>query len=570
VAGIVPVGPASADRGGFVIRDFQTTLTVGEKAGLDVEERITVDFLEPRHGIYRTIPVRYTDPIGYGYSLGFRLQGVTDESGRGYKTRVSHEGRYVKIRIGDAKTTVFGPVVYVLRYRVRNALGHFPQYDEIYWNAIGHEWNATIERASAIVRLPSGLPADSLMADAWFGRFGSRERMTAISVANAGEVRFGPTAALGPLEGMTISVSWPPGHVKFPGIAARIARFFGDNIFLLAPFVALTWLWRRYVTRGRDPQGPASVMVRYEPPEGMTPGEMGTLVDERADLRDLTATIVDLAVRGYLTIRIERREVLLGLKRHDETIFEKNLAKDWKDLLPHERVLLHALFESGDVVETGDLKEKFYRRIHGINQALYKRLVANGYFGAHPMSVRAKYVGLGFAALIVVVGAGILWSVIRGGIFPNAAAVPVVSGVATLLLFMGFSPAMPRRTAAGVRMRAWAKGFEEFVDKVESESLEANAAREIFERLLPYAMALGVAARWAKRFEGIYQQPPSWFQGGSPGAAFSTMSFHNTLSSAMTHAGSSMVSSPRSSGSSGGGGGGSSGGGGGGGGGGSW
>jgi uncharacterized membrane protein YgcG len=136
---------------------------------------------------------------------------------------------------------------------------------------------------------------------------------------------------------------------------------------------------------------------------------------------------------------------------------------------------------------------------------------------------------------------------------------------------MAFAPAMPQRTKKGVDLRAWALGFEEFVDRVESENLEASAQRGVFEALLPYAMALGVSTAWARRFEGIYaQQAPVWFVGQHPMMGLSTTRLESDLSTAMTQAGQAMASAPRSSGSSWAGGSGFSGGGGGGGGGGSW
>ena len=148
-----------------------------------------------------------------------------------------------------------------------------------------------------------------------------------------------------------------------------------------------------------------------------------------------------------------------------------------------------------------------------------------------------------------------------------------VAGVATLVLFVAFAQAMPKRTRKGVEARAWALGFEEFAGRVEADKLEMDRRRNVFESLLPYAMALGVAEKWAKRFEGIYAAggAPGWYVvGGSHHTGFSTIAFERSLQSSMTHAAQSMKSSPRSSGSSGSGGGGSSGGGGGGGGGGSW
>jgi uncharacterized membrane protein len=233
--------------------------------------------------------------------------------------------------------------------------------------------------------------------------------------------------------------------------------------------------------------------------------------------------------------------------------------------------VLDGIFDSGDVVELADLKEEFYQEIPGIKEALHQRMVDEGYFVDRPPRVMQRYVLGGLAAGVVTFLGGLLLVWVRGGILPHALVVPIVAAVATVILFISFAPAMPQRTRKGVDLRAWALGFEEFVDRVESDSLEAAEQRDVFEALLPYAMALGVATSWARRFEGIYtEKGPAWFGGSHPQMGLSTTRLESDLNTAMTQAGQAMSSAPRSSGSSGSGGGGSSGGGGGGGGGGSW
>lgn len=565
---LVTAADAGADRGAYTIESFHSDLTVKPNSDLVVEETLQVRFQAARHGIYRTIPIRYTSPRGYAYSLGFRLLGVVDERGRSHTTKVTSEGRYVKIRIGDADRTVIGPVTYVIRYRVTDAVSHFTEHDELYWNAAGHEWQTTIARASAAVHLPAPLPSDSLEVSGYAGRFGSRAQTTTIRYPEPGTVLFTTMGTLGPLEGMTVAVAWPHGYVTFPGSTVRTARFFADNWILLIPLGVFFWLWRAYRRKGRDPEGPAAVMVRYEPPQGVTPGELGTLVDETVDLRDITAVTVDLAVRGYLIIRVEERKLLLGLISKDEIVFERKRDKSEEGLAPHERLILDGVFDSGDVVPAKELKQEFYKHIPGIQDALYERLTRQGYFAGKPTTVKNRYRGGGFLFGVLTAGVGLGWAALRGAFFPAGAIVPIVAGVLVLVLFLAFAPAMPRRTRKGVQVRSWALGFQEFVDRVERDRLDPENARSIFETLLPFAMALGIASKWAKRFEGIYEQAsPAWYVGHGMTHGFSTQAFEESLTSSMTSVGQQMAASPRSSGS---GGGGFSGGGGGGGGGGSW
>ncbi|MEO5618457.1 MAG: DUF2207 domain-containing protein [Candidatus Eisenbacteria bacterium] len=563
--------PAAADRGGYVIHRFDTQLTVEPNATLAVVERLEVEFAEPRHGLYRAIPVRYTDPRGFAYSLGLHSIRVTDEAGHRYDTQVSDEGAYKKIRIGDEDRTVEGRVVYVIRYRVRDAIGHFPDHDEIYWNATGNEWNTTIGTATTVVRLPVRLAQDQLESAVYTGRFGSRERDGAISHPEPGVVRFESAGRFAPLEGMTVAVGWPHGHVRFPTALERAARLLADNWVVLLPIGWLVFLLRRYRRLGRDPDASAPVMVQYEPPPGLSPGGVGTLIDESVDLADISATVVDLAVRRHLTIHQEERPQLFGILKRDETVFRRESPPAGDSLAPHEEKVMTALFAGGGEVAARDLANKFYAHIPGIRVAIYERLVKDRYFDASPEKVRSSYLMQGFLAGIVtgLLSAG--WMRFRGVGEPAVPLIPLIVGALVLGLFAAFSSAMPRRTEAGVRARRWALGFQEYAGRVEGDRLDRSARdpRATFEALLPFAMALGVGGEWAKRFEGIYQQDePRWYVGPHAGRGFSTHSFERSLSSAMTRAGQSMTASPRSS--SGSGGGGSSGGGGGGGGGGSW
>lgn len=571
VALIGTVPAVQADRGGYVIDSYHVDLAVDPDSELLVEERIEVRFLEPRHGLYRTIPVSYTDPKGYTYSLGFELVDVRDAEGGPHQAKVRRQGHYVNVRMGDPDRTVTGTVVYRLRYRITRALGHFPTHDELYWNAVGHEFQTIIGEATASVRLPAAFDAAELQVAAYAGRFGSREQSVDFDFPEPGVVWFAVPGRLEPLEGLTVAVGWPKGAVSEPGALDQLVGFLGDNWIALAPFLAFAWLWRRYRKLGRDPQGRGSIVVRYEPPPGGTPGEIGTIVDERVDMRDITATIVDLAVRGHLEISIEEREAFFGLFDSESIVFERRRDADESGLLAHEREVLDGLFASGDRVELSDLQNRFYKRIPGIRDALQQRMVEQGWFRGHARQIRQRYAVGGVLAGGLVFAAGFAWIKWRGGVLPHALVVPVLAAVATVLLFILFARAMPQRTRRGVELRGWALGFEEFVDRVESYNLEADRRRGVFEALLPYAMALGVAAAWARRFKEIYaEEGPHWFIGRHTSGRLSTVDLESSLSSAMNRAGQTLASSPRSSGSSGSGGGGSSGGGGGGGGGGSW
>jgi len=560
------VAPARADLGGFTIAAFHTDLTVRSDADVLVEEHLNVDFSDARHGIYRVIPVRYEDRLGTQFSLGFRLVSVDDGAGHAYRVNTSNRGRNIQLRIGDPNVTVTGRRTYVIRYLVRDALGRFPDHDEIYWNATGNEWGAPIGRADATIHFPAGVPPDSIEAIGYAGAFGEKSIEVTVTHPESGAVSFAATTPLAPLQGLTVDAVWPLGHVVHPKPTTVAARFASDNLPLLFPLLTLIGMIFMYLRKGRDPSGPGATVVRYEAPPGIGASELGTLMDERVDLRDITAGLVDLAVRGYLTIETVKTEHFMGLTHRQETMFHRT-DKPANDLASHEQILLEGVFEKGNNVAASDLREEFYRYIPKIRDALYERLTQRGYFAAKPSSVRHRTIALGVLLGGIAAFLGFAWTSSRG--FAASPKIPIVSGIFTFLVVLLFAWSMPRRSREGVKARSWGLGFEEFLNRTEGKHLEGvTDLRATFEALLPYAMALGIASKLARRFEGIYAQAgPTWYTGYPMGRGFSTLALQNSLASSMSSTSQALTASPRSSGS---GGGGFSGGGGGGGGGGSW
>ena len=174
----------------------------------------------------------------------------------------------------------------------------FEDHDELYWNVTGDEWDVPVANASAQILLPPGVTG--VRTNEFTGGYGSRAQNAALK-ASENTVEVSMVRPLAFHEGLTVVVGWDKGFVKEPGTSELINQFLASNwpIFFPVPvFLLMFWLWS---ARGRDPRvGP--VAVQYTPPEGLSPAESGTLVDEMAAMRDITATIVDLAVRGYIVI----------------------------------------------------------------------------------------------------------------------------------------------------------------------------------------------------------------------------------------------------------------------------
>jgi uncharacterized membrane protein len=549
----------------LTIQRFDETVTVNPNGTIEVTEIIEARFAGFWHGIYRTIPVEYDTPQHLNYSLLLEPLSVTDDDGHALKYEQKREGRYLKFKISvpgaqDATKTV------MVHYRVLNAVRFFEDHDELYWNVTGGEWDAPIRSASAKIELPDGVTG--LHAIAFTGAYGSRESDAQVE-ANGNIVQVSTNHPLSYREGLTVVAGWDKGFVHPPSTAAKIALFFRSNWPLFLPAVAffiMLWLWW---TRGRDPER-GSIAVQYEPPDKLTPGECGTLVDNEAAMRDITATLVDLAVKGYLTIEQKEESHLLGLTHSKEYIFHlKRPPTEWSGVRPHELEMLSALFDDGSAtsVKLSDLQNHFYTHLPAIRSRIFDALMADGYYLHRPDTVRQGYIGAG----IVI---GILLFVF-GGALGAATGVAhltwIIAAILTAAVICIFGWFMPARTLTGARTFEKVLGFEQFLERVESDRLERIVKTpEMFEKFLPYAMALRCEKKWVAAFAGIAMQPPQWYS-GPYGSGFVPYMFVNDLNVMSAQASSVMASAPRSSsGSSGFGGSGFSGGGFGGGGGGGW
>lgn len=562
----------------WYIQRMDVLIKMRPDSSFKVTETITVDFQqEYKHGIFRDVLVQNPDRYGSSRRIRVRVTGVTDGLSNARPYRAFRTGRYYRVKIGDPGSTVTGLQSYAITYEVRNALLYFGDHDELYWNATGNEWPVPIQRATCTVELPFEIEQNRVQVAGFVGPQGSSEAAASRKTRTGGA--FSSPRPLGFNEGLTIAVGWPPGRVTPPGAFTKLGWFLADNLFAFLPIVFLIGMFTLWRGVGRDPDPGVSQTVQYEPPEKMRPGEIGTLIDESVGMIDITSTMIDLAVRGYL--KIEETEEPGLFRTNKSYVFHKNEPPPANDpmggLSSYELTIFGKIFGLGDVVALESLKNHFYTSLPTIKREMYTSLVSRRFFQGSPEAVRNGYLAAGAIMLFggIVLTVILLGAAEEGRAFmaPGWAGAIAVCGLITL----AFARAMPARTAAGSRAYALTKGFEEYLRRAELPDIELQEKRNLFERYLPYAIALGVADRWARAFEGIYTTPPVWYSGGSfADGGFRPMYLSQSMGNACQSMGTAMTTAPRSASSGGsgfgggGGGGGFSGGGFGGGGGGSW
>jgi uncharacterized membrane protein len=524
------------------ISNFQDTITVNNDGSALVNETISLVFVGEWHGIHRTIPIEYPGPDGTNYQLFIDIKSITDENGAKlkYDSSTSGAARDLKIYIPDA---VDATRTVAIAYRVRNATRFFDQYDEFYWNVTGNDWPVPIDRATASVHLPDSATG-SLRAQAFTGVYGSTERDATAQVEGS-NAEFATNKPLPMRGGMTIDVYIPKGILKEPGGLTKLFWFIGSNPVVFLPLVTLAVMFILWWYAGRDPDPGMSVAPMYEPPTGISPAEAGTLLDDRIHPRDITSTIVDLAVRGF--IKIEETDDKGLLFHHKDYIFHLlQKRQDWSGLAPHERVMMENIF-TGDVPDTrlSSLKNRFYTAVPMVRTDIMSALKQKGIYTLDPESANAYSFGAAFCIVIPFA----IFQYFGWADFFSSVPMLILSILISALIWWLFARVMTAKTVKGARTHVAVLGFQEFMNRVDADRLKVMPP-STFERFLPYAMALGVEHHWAQAFAGIIKDPPSWYAapaGYGYGTGFNPILFSSSMQGMATDMHQVFVSAPRSS-----------------------
>jgi hypothetical protein len=520
----------SVAQSGFRVTDFRADYKIRSDGSVEVVERVDVDFgYLWRHGIYRDIHLQ---------SRLQRLEVRTASDGAGQPLPVEVDRwRRSRIRIGDPDRMVTGVQSYVLGYTIRGALDHHSDRTELYWQVTGTESDVPIERAEASVALPTTGPTAS---GPWGHRCfagspeSSDETRCSADMPASGRFRFS-TTGLAPGEGLTMVAAFPTGVVPRPSFLDRLGvglMTFGP---LGLPFVVLAGLSLMWTRAGRDPSA-GSVVPQWRLPEALRPGPAGGLVDDRVDTRDVVATLIDLARRGFVRIRrLKAPGPLSRLDRWDPAAraLQDLGLNDWElELLTserqglevYERLLVDGIFGDQRSRRLSELRNKFHVHLPEIRRAIYRQLVTRRLVREDPQAVRRRWAWTGFASLVagavgVALGRDLLGVGVAG------------SGILVLL----FSKIMPSATPKGAALRRDLRGLEEYIRRAEKGEIEFREAPartpDRFSEVLPFAIALGVTDAWTRQFADQLTRSPDWLAAGVDGLdALETFDFQGMLS----------------------------------------
>lgn len=552
---------------GLSFPSMHADIVIQADASIVVTETIVADFSTPHHGIYRVIPFAYTTTSG-DYALIPIVISQVKQDGHEATFSQSNDQAYITVKIGDADTLITGQHTYTIRYAADAAANFFSDHDELYWNVTGDQWDPVPQEVTATVTTPTGgYDAANITTTCYTGTYSAVEK-------NCEQSHTDTNATFSAHDFLTVVVGWPKGFMTMPQNFDELRQTQLSNsashqlwhqpkpweIATNALVVAVVFglMLRTWLRHGRDPGQRKTIIAQYDPPDNLRPAELYAVMYESSTKTTLVAaTIVDLAVRGYLRIREIREPGILKEHKDYEVV---RLQQSTKDLLPFEERIISGLFDpiyaSSETVRLSDLKQRRYltNPFVAAISTIMSREVQAGYFHGNPLYKKIAYTVL--AIFVLFVSMMLVWL----GIF-------AYGGVLAGIIILCFVPAMPQRTHKGAEAAWIGHGFKLFIGTAEKYRVHWQERENIFEVVLPYAMVFGLADKWGKTFDGLAKQP-DWYS-GSDSTAFNVLAFSVAMNS-MSSAVSTATVSTAASGGSGFGGGGFSGGGGGGGGGGGW
>lgn len=606
---------------------YHSDILVFSSGRMQVSEtiRVVANREQINHGIFRTFPTRYRDRQGHRYFVPISVKQALRD-GRTEEFHLQDVNNGVKIYLGSEEVYLDpGIYTYTLTYETDRQLGFFRDFDELYWNVTGNDWEFAMDTVRATVTLPAEAASRLLGWDGYTGPSGSSGKDLSFQRLPDGRFYFQASRPLGSNEGMTIVLNWPKGAIARPDSRTKAMYLIRDNaglaVGVIGFLIILLYYYWQWAKVGRDPEK-GTIIPQFRPPDDLAPAAVRYLQQMSFDDKCFSAFLISMAVRGAITI-------------HDDNggySLVKN--KNATDISLDEGAVLSALFNSSNKLA---LKNKNHAVIQAAIQLLKKQLVGT-YHGHYFRANRLHFwpgVGLSFIVIIAAsllystgavsflllwlslwsLGVGVLvyraflawktvfdsksikYASIGSALFLSLFSLPFIAGelaglftfaMATSYWMIGlfialvfinylFHHLLKAYTARGREVMDRIDGFVMYLSAAERERwnalFPADKTPELFEKYLPYALALGVEHEWSEQFAGLLnnagqaQRTMTWYAGShgySGGFSEFTSSFSSSFSSSVS---SSSVAPGSSSGS---GGGGSSGGGGGGGGGGGW
>ncbi|MBX9666441.1 MAG: DUF2207 domain-containing protein [Candidatus Obscuribacterales bacterium] len=491
-----------------VIREFKSNVTVSRSGDVDVCEDYDISF--PAKGrrtkFYRILPVWYETPKGR-HAVDIRMKNVVLDEKQDVPFHSWISNRYFYLRIGDQGSVPFTNSHHIkIEYQVNNAVNFVNGRPQLLINVTGEQTPFPISKSTVVINVPDGTAMTAVKAS---GSVGNGKKRRPVTVTAGGAAITFKATNLKPAQSMTLDVDLPVNSVVPHSVLYNIVWLLQCyyQVFVLPVGTAIAlfaWWW----LFGRDPGAvKGEEATSWYPPEYLSAAEAGTLIDESCDLQDIVSTVIDLAARGYLSIRVLPYNGFLYLSNRD---YEFTLLKSSGDpqLRPHEQLFLVALFGMSQTTYLSALKGGFVEYIPSIKRKVYNALINEKLFARDPEIDRKNFVSVG--AVVLTAGLGLMLASAAHVTGQSAALGTAISGIILLLS----ARAMPQRTPKGVTSLIQLRRFQHMLQFGNRKELEKLAADDpgMFYRFLPYAVVLGLDEFWAVPFIKTVKDYPDWYK----------------------------------------------------------
>lgn len=488
------------------IKSFDVIIKVEKTGLLTVTENITVrSYLNQiKHGIFRSIPTKYKQDTIFNYNIDLQVLSVLkDAKAVNYEVLDGQNGKFIKIGSQYEYLTP-GEHTYQISYAVDRQIGFFENYSELYWNVTGNGWPFIIKQATVKVILPENIPNDKINFEAYTGYSGDTYRFYRANIKD-NIITFQTTKQLLPNQGLTIVANWPHGYIEKPTQYDNFVKFMADNwhiFWYLLAFILLVIysILSAIFIRSKLIEKP--IIPLFHAPKNLTPGALRYILEKEWYNKCLAADIVDMAVKGLLTIDQDA-----GYFSTDYILEKKQDSSNF-----YYNKLLNLLFAYGDKLT---IKSGYNA---AVNSAVdYSKIFYEHNYGRY-FNPNWETVGVFFsiAALLFLIPLSIVGFEAFGSIFL----------ILSILLFFIVKNLVFVDTQEGLNLRNEILGFKMYLETAESDRLKflstpPTKTPELYETLLPYAIALGVEQEWSKQFAPIFKEMqatghiyrPIWFHG---------------------------------------------------------
>ncbi len=542
--GITDGGVSYATDNTMETLNYNVDVDVYEDNTYDFHEHLDINYLTPHHGIYRYIPVS-----------GCKISKIKVP---GYDYEDYTQGGYLVVKIGSGSYTLTGENPYDIYYHIMMYEDENEEQDKLLINLIPTDWETDIDSVKCTVNMPK--EADLSKLEIFSGGYGAEgnEDNAKVQTSSDGKSFTVSASSLPAHHGITVTLDLPQGYWVGAAEYGRLSLF-SILLFALGPIGAFL-LWYMY---GRDDHMVKT--LEFYPPEGLTPGEIGYIIDSKVDKEDVVSTIVYMADRGYIAIeQLDRKNFMFTALEEpgsDEPAYVHTL---WKGLFPGEK----------NTVRSDGLGTKFGRKYEQAGEQLHKL-----FEGRNSLYRENSYAARILCAILAVMpcaafclwamangdsmGYGILWATFHiwvslwflcssfdrihrsrklvtvlkllaaawffaAGVVllpelsesmmyvsaPKAAVIKsfVIFGTMACMIFSVLSVARKREFT---QLMGKILGFREFIRTAELDKINELVENdpEYFYHILPYAYVLGLTNKWIKKFENIPVVTPNWYRG---------------------------------------------------------